>query len=184
MSVRDRLLPCTELSLPILASYPGTLWLARICTCLTGLTSLPFLPGALPSQSPADVYQRAMILDGLSAAAAEIAKPGSTLPPLPGLHKAPPKQLTEAAAERAAAAAAAAVGLTPEQQRLLTTTAHGSKRVGTVTRIASRSLAAAARQQGGAGQAAHINRWAGECGQGGQCACRKAAGGCRLGCGC
>ena len=99
-----------------------------------------------------------MILDGMSAAAAEIAKPGSTLPPLPGLHKQPPKQLTEAAAEHAAAAAAAAAGLTAEQQRLLTTTAHGSTRVGTVTRIASRSLAAAARRQGGAGQAAYVNR--------------------------
>lgn len=107
----------------------------------------------------ADVYQRSMILDGMAAAAAEIAKPGASLPPLPGLHKQAPKQLGATARAEAAAAAAAAAGLTPEQQRLLTTTTDGSRRVGTVTRIASRSLAAAARRAGGAaGQAYHVNR--------------------------
>jgi hypothetical protein len=102
-----------------------------------------------------------MILDGMAAAAAEIAKPGASLPPLPGLptRQQAPAQLGVAAAARAEAAAAAAAGLTPEQHRLLTTTADGSKRVGTVTRIASRSLAA--RQRGGqAQQLTHINRWA------------------------
>lgn len=104
---------------------------------------------------PVDVYQRAMILDGMAAAAAEIAKPGASLPPLPGLHKQPPKPLSAGAARAQASAAAAAAGLTPEQERLLTTTADGSRRVGTVTRLASRSLAAATRQHGGGG---HINR--------------------------
>lgn len=95
----------------------------------------------------------------MAAAASEISKPGSALPPLPGSHKQqPPKQLNGPAAERAAAADAAAAGLTPEQQRLLTSTADGSKRLGTVTRIASRSLAAAARQTGGVGQLTRINR--------------------------
>ena len=46
----------------------------------------------------------------------------------------------------------------PEQQRLLTTTADGAKRVGTVTRLASRSLAAAARRAG-TGPAEHVNRF-------------------------
>ncbi|KAL4458913.1 hypothetical protein ABPG75_013778 [Micractinium tetrahymenae] len=109
-----------------------------------------------------DVYQRAMIMDGMAAAAAEMAKPGASLPPLPGLHPqpAPTWQLGGPATQAvAAAAAAAAAGLTPEQQRLLTTTADGSKRLGRVTRIASRSLAA--RQRGGAGAApaGHVNRF-------------------------
>lgn len=102
------------------------------------------------------MYQRAMILDGMAAAAAEIAKPGASLPPLPGLHKKPARQLGGAAARaEVAVATAAAAGLTPEQQRLLTTTADGSRRVGTVTRLASRSLAASARQQGKEGR---VNR--------------------------
>ncbi|PSC76828.1 telomere length regulation TEL2-like protein [Micractinium conductrix] len=107
-----------------------------------------------------DVYQRAMILDGMAAAASEIAKPGSALPPLPGLRTAAAPQLASPAAARAeaVAAAAAAAGLMPEQQRLLTTTADGAKRVGTVTRLASRSLAAAARRAG-TGPAEHVNRF-------------------------
>lgn len=101
-----------------------------------------------------------MILDGMAAAAAEIAKPGASLAPLPGLHKQPRKQLGAADRAEVAAAAAAAAGLTPEQQRLLTTTADGRQRLGTVTRIASRSLAAAQR---GAGQQGHVNRCRAPC---------------------
>lgn len=117
-------------------------------------------PPALPPFCPPDVYQRAMIMDGMAAAAAEIAKPGASLPPLPGLHPAPApaRQLGSAAAQAAAdAAAAAAAGLTAEQARLLTTTAHGSRRVGRVTRIASRSLAA--RQRGTGAPAGRVNRF-------------------------
>ena len=145
---------------------PQTAWFRQLPTAdLPGKTPLPraCMPPC-PPRPPctlhhADVYQRALILDGMAAAASEISKPGSALPPLPGLHKQPPKQLSGPAAERAAAAAAAAAGLTPEQQRLLTTTADGSERVGRVTRLASRSLAAAARQRGGMGELTRINRW-------------------------
>ena len=97
-----------------------------------------------------------MILDGMAAAAAEIARPGSSLPPLPGLHPKPPPQLSDSASAAAARAAVAAAGLSPEQQRLLTRTADGRKRVGIVTRIASRSLAAAAARNGK--QAHFVNR--------------------------
>jgi hypothetical protein len=109
----------------------------------------------VPASPDADVFQRAMVLDGMSAAAAELAHPGSALPPLPGLQPAAPAQLPASAARDAEAdAAAAAAGLTLEQRRLLTTTLDGSKRVGRVTRIASRSLTAASRQA----KPTHVNR--------------------------
>lgn len=116
----------------------------RLCICLS-LSQRTALVLYCLLCCTADVYQRAMILDSMAAAAAEISKPGSALPPLPGLHPKPPPALASEASVRAAAAAA---GLSPEQQRLLTTTADGSKRVGTVTRLASRSLAAAAARKG------------------------------------
>ncbi len=95
----------------------------------------------------------------MAAAAAEIAKPGSALPQLPGLRPqpAPAQPLRGAPARAITDAEAAAAGLTPEQRRLLTTTADGSKRVGRVTRIASRSLAAL--QRGAGAPAGHVNRF-------------------------